>query len=57
VLALGGSVLAVGGPAKGVVSKAEQRSLVGVGDEPDVATATPVAAVGTALGHVGLATK
>ena len=57
VLALRGPVLAVGGAAKGVVAEAQERRLVVVGLEPDVAALAAVAAVGTALGDVGLATK
>ena len=46
---------AVGGPAERVVPEAEQRRLVDRGHEPHVAAVTPVAAVGTAPVHVGLA--
>ena len=43
------------GPAVGVVLEGEQRGHVAVGDHPDVAALAAVTAVGTALGHVGLA--
>ena len=50
--------LAVGaarGPAVRVVPERQQRGDVAVGDQPDVAALAAVAAVGPALGHVGLA--
>ena len=57
VLAFGGAVLAVGRPPKGVVAKSQQRGLIVVGHDPDVAALTAVAAVRTTLGDVGLAAK
>ena len=45
---------AVLGPAVRVVPEGEQRRHVAVGDEPDVAAVAAVAAVGPALGDVGL---
>ena len=56
VLLLARAVRAVGGPAVGVVAEGEQRGHVAVGDQPDVAARAAVTAVGSALGHVGLAT-
>ena len=50
-------MLSVGGSAKGVITKSQQRSLIMVGFEPDVATATTVAPIGTALCHVSFASK
>ena len=43
------------GPAVRVVAEREQRRDVAVGLQPDVAAVAAVAAVGTALGDVGLA--
>jgi hypothetical protein len=57
VLALGGSVLAVGGATKRVVAKSEQGGLVVVSDDPDATSAAAVAPVRAALGDVGLAAK
>ena len=50
-------MFAVRGSSKGVIAKAQQRGLVVVGDDPDVAALSAVAAVGTALGDVGLPAK
>ena len=51
------AVGAVAGAAVRVVAEGEQRRDVAVGDEPDVAAVAAVAAVGPALGDVGLAAE
>jgi hypothetical protein len=48
---------AVHGPPERGVLERQQRGDVAVGDEPDVAACAPVAAVGPALGDVGLAAE
>ena len=50
-------MLSVGGPTEGMIAKAQQGRLIVVGHEPDIATATTVTAIGTALGYVGFATE
>jgi hypothetical protein len=57
VLTLGRPVLTVGGSAKRVIAKAQQRRLIVVSLEPDVSATSPVAAIGSALCDVGFATK
>jgi hypothetical protein len=57
VHALGRPVLAIGRTAKRVVTKTQQRGLVMIRHQPDVATTSAVTAVGTTLGHVGLTSK
>ena len=54
VLAPAGPVTAVFGPAERVVTERQQRGHVVIGHQPDVAAVTPVAAVGTSIGDVGL---
>jgi hypothetical protein len=54
VLAVAGSVGAALGPPVRMVAERQEGGDVVVGDEPDIATATAVAAVGAALGDVGL---
>src|SRR5215207_1680204 len=54
VAALTHAVRAVLGATERLVLERQQRGDVVVGDQDDVAAAPPVAAVGTALGHVGL---
>jgi hypothetical protein len=50
-------VVAVGRATKGVILKAQQRSLIVVGDQPYVAAVAAVTAVRTALGDVRFTAK
>jgi hypothetical protein len=57
VLTLGRTVLAVGGPAKRVILESEQRGLIMVSLQPDIAAFSAISAVRTAFGHMGFAAK
>jgi hypothetical protein len=57
VLALGRAVLAVSGAAKRVIAETQQGRLIGIGYQPNIAASATVAAIGSALGHVGFTTK
>jgi hypothetical protein len=49
--------LAVGGPSKGVIAKAQERGLIVIGDQPDISPTTAVTPIGATFGNVGFATK
>jgi hypothetical protein len=41
----------------GMVAECQKRCDISIGDEPDVAATTAIAAIGAALGDMGLATE